>query len=311
MNILVIDDLHPVFHEKLRDAGHLVEEKLNISKEELIQIIPRYNALAIRSKFYVDESILDAMPDGFIIARAGAGMDNIDEEYALKKNIKLLNAPEGNRDAVAEHAIGMLLTLIRNIIKSNNEIKNSQWLREENRGYELKGKTLGIIGYGNTGRALAKKLSGFEMRVIAYDKYLSNFSDTYAEEVSIERIQREADIISLHVPLTSETSHMINRHFFDTLSKKPFLINTSRGKVIKTSELIEAIKSGRVLGVALDVLENERINSLSEEEKNEINWLKASDKVVLSSHIAGWTFESYERISEVLVQKMLLEGLKR
>ncbi len=311
MNILVIDDLHPVFHEKLRDAGHLVEEKLNISKEELIQIIPRYNALAIRSKFYVDESILDAMPDGFIIARAGAGMDNIDEEYALKKNIKLLNAPEGNRDAVAEHAIGMLLTLIRNIIKSNNEIKNSQWLREENRGYELKGKTLGIIGYGNTGRALAKKLSGFEMRVIAYDKYLSNFSDTYAEEVSIERIQREADIISLHVPLTSETSHMINRHFFDTLSKKPFLINTSRGKVIKTSELIEAIKNGRVLGVALDVLENERINSLSEEEKDEINWLKASDKVVLSSHIAGWTFESYERISEVLVQKLLLEGLKR
>ncbi len=311
MNILVIDDLHPVFHEKLRDAGHLVEEKLNISKEELIQIIPRYNALAIRSKFYVDESILDAMPDGFIIARAGAGMDNIDEEYALKKNIKLLNAPEGNRDAVAEHAIGMLLTLIRNIIKSNNEIKNSQWLREENRGYELKGKTLGIIGYGNTGRALAKKLSGFEMRVIAYDKYLSNFSDTYAEEVSIERIQREADIISLHVPLTSETSHMINRHFFDTLSKKPFLINTSRGKVIKTSELIEAIKNGRVLGVALDVLENERINSLSEEEKDEINWLKVSNKVVLSSHIAGWTFESYERISEVLVQKLLLEGLKR
>lgn len=310
MNILAIDDLHPVFHQKLRDAGHIVEDDLSISKEELIRKIPSYQVLAVRSKFYIDESIIDAMPEGFIIARAGAGMDNIDEEYAKRKNIKLLNAPEGNRDAVAEHVIGMLLSLIRNIIKSNNEIRQNTWLREENRGYELKGKTIGIIGYGNTGKALAKKLSGFEMKVIAYDKYLSNYSDTYAEEVSINRIQEESDIISIHVPLTSETSHMINRHFFDTLSKKPFLINTSRGKVIKTSDLIEAIKLGKVLGVALDVLENERINTLGEEEKRVFEWLKSSDKVVLSSHIAGWTYESYERISEVLVQKLLLEGLK-
>lgn len=310
MNILAIDDLHPIFHEKLRAAGHRVDDDLNISKEELIRRIPNYQVLAVRSKFYIDESILDAMPAGFIIARAGAGMDNINEEYAIQRNIKLLNAPEGNRDAVAEHAIGMLLALIRNILKADAEIRNNEWLREENRGYELKGKTLGIIGYGNTGKALAKKLSGFDVKVIAYDKYLSNFSDAYVEQVSINRIQTEADIISLHVPLTSETSHMINRHFFDTLSKKPFLINTSRGKVIKTSEMIEAIKLGKVLGVALDVLENERINSLSEEEKKEFEWLKSSSKVVLSSHIAGWTFESYERISEVLVQKLLLECLK-
>lgn len=310
MNILAIDDLHPVFHEKLRAAGHIVEEDLSISKEELIRQIPSYQVLAVRSKFYIDESLLDAMPEGFIIARAGAGMDNIDEDYAKRKKIKLLNAPEGNRDAVAEHAIGMLLSLIRNIIKSNNEIRQNTWLREENRGYELKGKTFGIIGYGNTGKALAKKLSGFEMKVIAYDKYLSSYSDAYAEEVSIKRIQEEADIISLHVPLTSETSHMINRHFFDTLSKKPFLINTARGKVIKTSDLIEAIKLGKVLGVGLDVLENERINTLGEEEKRVFEWLNSSDKVVLSSHIAGWTYESYERISEVLVQKLLLEGLK-
>lgn len=310
MNILAIDDLHPVFHEKLRAAGHRVDDDLSLSKEELISKIPNYQALAVRSKFYIDESILDAMPAGFIIARAGAGMDNIDEEHAIQRGIKLLNAPEGNRDAVAEHAIGMLLALIRNILKADAEIRKYEWLREENRGYELKGKTLGIIGYGNTGKALAKKLSGFDMKVIAYDKYVSNFSDAFAEEVSIDRIKTEADIISIHVPLTSETSHMINRHFFDTLSKKPFLINTSRGKVIRTSEMIEAIKLGKVLGVALDVLENEKINSLSEEDKKEFEWLKSSSKVVLSSHIAGWTFESYERISEVLVQKLLLEGLK-
>lgn len=310
MNILAIDDLHPIFHQKLRAAGHQVDDDINISLEELIRKIPMYHALVVRSRFYIDESLLDVMPEGFIVARAGAGMDNINEEYAKRKNIKLLNAPEGNRDAVAEHAIGMLLALIRNIIKSNNEINNNSWLREENRGYELKGKTLGIIGYGNTGRALAKKLSGFEMKVIAYDKYLSDFTDAFVEEASLNRIQEEADIISLHVPLTSETSHMINRHFFDTLSKKPFLINTSRGKVIKTSDLIEAIKLGKVLGVCLDVLENETINSFTEDEKNELEWLKASDKVVLSSHIAGWTYESYERISEVLVQKLLFEGQK-
>lgn len=305
MKILAVDKVHKIFHEKMEAAGHSVTDKLSLIKVELIAEIPLYDVLLVRSKFYIDKEIMDAMPSDFIIARAGAGMDNIDEEYARIKNIKLINAPEGNRDAVAEHAIGLLLNLVRNINKSDREIREKIWLREENRGFELKGKTIGIIGYGNTGKCLAKKLSGFEMNVIAYDKYLSNFSDAYVTEVSINTIKEQSDIISLHIPLSSETSHMINRHFFDTLSKKPILINTSRGKVIKTSDLLEAFKVGKVLGACLDVLEDERINSL---EANDYEWYKElvnANNVILSSHIAGWTYESYEKISEVLVQKLL------
>jgi D-3-phosphoglycerate dehydrogenase len=305
MKILAVDDVHKIFHEKMEAAGHVVTDKLTLTKKELIAEIPLYDVLLVRSKFYIDKEIIDVMPKDFIIARAGAGMDNIDEEYARSKNIKLINAPEGNRDAVAEHTIGLLLNLVRNINKSDREIRDKIWLREENRGFELKGKTIGIIGYGNTGKSLAKKLSGFEMKVIAYDKYLSNFSDAYVKEVSINTIKEESDIISLHIPLSSETSHMINRHFFDTLSKKPILINTSRGKVIKTSDLVEALKVGKVLGACLDVLEDERINSLETDDNEWYKELVRANNVILSSHIAGWTYESYEKISEVLVQKLL------
>lgn len=305
MKILAVDEVHTIFHKKLEEAGHVVIDNFSLTKKELIAEIPLFNVLLVRSKFFIDKELLDAMPENFIIARAGAGMDNIDEEYAKSKNIKLINAPEGNRDAVAEHAIGMLLSLARNIPKTDKEVRERIWLREENRGFELKGKTLGIIGYGNTGKSLAKKLNGFEMNVIAYDKYLSNFSDTYVTEVSINDIKEQADIISLHIPLSSETSHMINRHFFDTLSKKPILINTSRGKVIKTSDLVEALKLGKVLGACLDVLEDERINSLKNSDNEWYRGLIGLENVVLSSHIAGWTYESYEKISEVLVQKLL------
>jgi D-3-phosphoglycerate dehydrogenase len=293
----------------MKESGHEVIDNFILSKEELIAEIPLYDVLLVRSKFYIDKEILDAMPNNFTVARAGAGTDNIDEEYARTKNIKLINAPEGNRDAVAEHAIGLLLNLVRNINKSDREIRDKIWLREENRGFELKGKTIGIIGYGNTGKSLAKKLSGFEMNVIAYDKYLSDFSDAYVKEVSINTLKEQSDIISLHIPLSSETSHMINRHFFDTLSKKPILINTSRGKVIKTSDLVEALKVGKVLGACLDVLEDERINSLETDDNEWYKELVNANNVILSSHIAGWTYESYEKISEVLVQKLLLGTL--
>ncbi len=305
MKILAVDEVHQIFHKKMEAAGHLITEKFSLTKKELMAEIPFYDVLLVRSKFFIDKEIIDVMPNDFIIARAGAGMDNIDEEYARIKNIKLINAPEGNRDAVAEHTIGLLLNLVRNINKSDREIRDKIWLREENRGFELKGKTIGIIGYGNTGKCLAKKLSGFEMNVIAYDKYLSNFSDAYVTEVSINAIKVESDIISLHIPLSSETSHMINRHFFDTLSKKPILINTSRGKVIKTSDLVEALKFGKVLGACLDVLEDERINSLEGDDNEWYKELVNANNVILSSHIAGWTYESYEKISEVLVQKLL------
>lgn len=310
MKILAVDDVHQIFHNKMKEAGHEVIDNFTLTKKELIAEIPLFNALLVRSKYYIDKEIIDAMPANFVIARAGAGMDNIDEDYAKLKGIKLINAPEGNRDAVAEHAIGLLLNLIRNINKADREIRNGIWLREENRGFELKGKTIGIIGYGNTGKCLAKKLSGFEVNVIAYDKYLSNFSDEFVREVSINDIKEQSDIISLHIPLSSETSHMINRHFFDTLLKKPILINTSRGKVIKTSELVEAIKIGKVLGVCLDVLEDERINSLNSSDNEWYTELVKMENVIMSSHIAGWTYESYEKISEVLVQKLLSDTEK-
>jgi D-3-phosphoglycerate dehydrogenase / 2-oxoglutarate reductase len=309
MKILIVDEVHEIFHQMMEEAGHVVQEKLSLSKAELMAEIPSYDVLLVRSKFYIDKEIIEVMPTDFIIARAGAGMDNIDEEYAIRRKIKLLNAPEGNRDAVAEHAIGMLLTLVRNINKADREIRDGIWLREENRGYELKGKTIGIIGYGNTGRSLAKKLSGFDMNIIAYDKYLSNFPDEYARQVSIKTLQEESDIISLHVPLSSETRHMINRHFFDTMQKKAILINTSRGKVIKTSDLVEALKIGKVLGACLDVLEDERINSLQGDDYEWYKELVSAKNVVLSSHIAGWTYESYEKISVVLAQKLLLNAL--
>lgn len=310
MKVLIVDDIHENFKEQLLINAHSFEENFRLSKSELIKRIPEFDALLVRSKYFIDEEIISAMKPGFIIARAGAGMDNIDEEFAKKREIILLNAPEGNRDAVAEHAIGLLLNLIRNINKSDREIRDRIWLREENRGIELKGKTIGIIGYGNTGKALAKKLSGFEMKIIAYDKYLSNFSDSNVEEVSLERLKYESDIISLHVPLTSETSHMLNRHFFDTLEKSVILINTSRGKVIKTSDLISAIKNGKVLGACLDVLENEQVSSLQKADNEWYDELIKMDSVILSSHIAGWTRESYKRISDVLVQKLLKIGPK-
>ena len=306
MRILAVDDLHHSFEDRLVLEGCVVDYRLDInSKEELINQLKNYDVLVVRSKFFIDKEIMDSLPNGFVIARAGAGMDNIDEEYCLQKNIRLINAPEGNRDAVAEHVIGMLISKYRNILKSHKEITQKQWLREENRGYELKGKTIGIIGFGNTGSMLAKKLSGFEMNIIAYDKYLTEINDKNVKLVSIKEITSQADIISLHVPLTSETSHMINAEFLNSLEKSPFIINASRGKVIKTSDLVEALKNGKVMGAALDVLENERLETMNSDDNQSFNQLIASEKVLLTSHIAGWTFESYQRISEVLVEKLL------
>lgn len=305
MKILIVDDVHQVFHELMESNGNEVFEAFDISKLELIATLKNYDALVVRSKFYIDKDIIDAMKKDFIVLRAGAGMDNIDEEYAKLKSIKLVNAPEGNRTAVAEHVVGLLLALSRNICISDAEVRQQIWRREENRGFELKGKTIGIIGYGNTGKELAKKLSGFEMKVIAYDKYLSNFSDSFATEVSINELQNTSDIISLHVPLTSETSHLINAEFINKLNRKAIIINASRGKVIKTSDLIHGIKIGKVMGAALDVLENEQLSKLQSDDLEWYNELITMKNVVLTSHIAGWTFESYYKISEVMAQKLL------
>lgn len=305
MNVLVIDDLHPVFMEDLRSAGYQVVYRPEITREEALEIIHDFEIIAVRSKFDITREVMDRAPKLQCIARAGAGMDNIDEAYAKEKGIVCLNAPEGNRDAVAEHAVGMLLDLFRNISKSDREVRSGIWDREGNRGLELNGKTLGLIGYGNTGKSFARKLSGFDMNILAYDKYLYNYSDSYAKEVSLDTLYKEADIISFHIPLTPNTKYWVNEAFTQTIKKPVYLVNTSRGQVISTSSLIEGLNSGRILGAALDVLENERLDRFSEEEESLFAQLKSMRNVVLTSHIAGWTHESYYKISKVLSLKII------
>ena len=304
--ILVTEDIHQIYFDELASANILVDDRSNInSRDDLKALLPLYDGMLVRSKFFVDEELIAGAKNLKLIARAGAGMDNIDEIYCQENNITLINAPEGNRDAVAEHVIGMLLNLMRHISKSNAEIKNGIWLREENRGIEIGGKTIGIIGYGNTGKALAKKLSGFGVQVIAYDKYLTNYSDQFAQEVSLNELQNRADIISIHVPLTVETKYLIDAAFLANLKTGVVILNASRGPVLQTAALIQYINNGKVAYAALDVLENEKIDQLNAAEQATFDLLCKESKVLLTSHIAGWTEASYYKIASVLAQKTI------
>jgi D-3-phosphoglycerate dehydrogenase len=304
--ILVTEDIHQIYFDELATANILVDDRSNInSKDELKALLPLYDGVLVRSKFFVDGDLIAGAKNLKLIARAGAGMDNIDEIYCQENNIALINAPEGNRDAVAEHVIGMLLNLMRNISKSNAEIKNGIWLREENRGIEIGGKTIGIIGYGNTGKAFAKKLSGFGVQVIAYDKYLTNYSDQFAQGVSLNELQNRADIISIHVPLTVETKYLIDAAFLSNLKTGVVILNASRGPVLQTAALIQYINNGKVAYAALDVLENEKIDQLNAAEQATFDLLCKESKVLLTSHIAGWTEASYYKIASVLAQKTI------
>ena len=304
--ILVTEDIHQIFFDELASAHILVDDRSTInSRDELKALLPLYDGMLVRSKFFVDEDLIAGAKNLKLIARAGAGTDNIDEIYCQDNKITLINAPEGNRDAVAEHVIGMLLNLMRHISKSNAEIKNGIWLREENRGIEIGGKTIGIIGYGNTGKALAKKLSGFGVQVIAYDKYLTNYSDQFAQEVSLNELQNRADIISIHVPLTVETKYLIDAAFLANLKTGVVILNASRGPVLQTSALIQYINNGKVAYAALDVLENEKIDQLNAAEQATFDLLCKESKVLLTSHIAGWTEASYYKIASVLAQKTI------
>jgi len=270
-------------------------------------IINNYDGLVIRSKFQVDKAFIDQATHLRFICRAGAGMDNIDEDYALEKGIRLINAPEGNMDAVGEHAIGLLLSLMNNMNTADAEIRAGSWRREENRGYELKGRTVGIIGYGHMGSSFAKKLSGFGVNIIAYDKYKTGFSDQYAREVSMEEIVKHSDVLSLHIPLTKETDGMVNDEYFYHFKKPIFFINTARGKVVKTSAVLNAIKQGKIIAAGLDVLEVEKFPSLAEQAW--FDELRRNGRVILSPHVGGWTFESYRKISEVMARKLGELGL--
>ncbi|RYD91966.1 MAG: phosphoglycerate dehydrogenase [Sphingobacteriales bacterium] len=301
-NILIVDDLHPAFMELAEAKGYVCDYRPAFTLADTMLIIADYAGLAIRSKFEVDKQVMDAATNLKFIARAGAGIDNIDGEYARQKSIQIINAPEGNADAVGEHAIGMLLALMNKLNIGDAEIRSGLWLREGNRGYELKGKTVGIVGYGFMGQSFARRLSGFGVDVIAYDKYKTGFSDRYTREVSMEEIVKHSDVLSMHVPLTSETQYLVDDEYLFHFKKKIFFINTSRGKTAKVSAVLNAIKQGKIIGAGLDVLEVEKFPSLAEQEWFEE--LRESNKVLLSPHVAGWTYDSYRKISEVMAAKL-------
>ena len=308
MKILFIDSNHPLLHETLEKAGHTCDLFYQWSKEEIENNIHLYDGIVIRSKIKITKDSIDKATKLKFIARAGAGMENIDVEYAVQKGIKCLHAPEGNRDAVAEHAIGMLLTLFNNLTRADKEVREGKWIREGNRGVELMGKTVGIIGYGNMGSAFAERLKGFGVNVLVYDKYKKNFGNEFIKESTLEDLFKNADVLSIHTPLSEETYYMINDSFINSFSKNIYIINTARGKSLHTADLVKNLKTGKVSGACLDVLEYERISfeALDTLQLPEaFQYLIQCDQVILSSHIAGWTHESTEKIAKVLADKIL------
>src|SRR5690606_10892660 len=289
MNILIVDDIHSILLEKLDQVGISYDYQPSFNKADAENMIQQYTGLIIRSKFQVDQSFLDLASNLQFIARPGAGMDNIDEEYATSKGIRLFSANDGNKDAVGEHMIGMLLVLMNNLNRSHREVCTGQWCREENRGYELKGRTVALIGYGHNGQAMAKKLSGFDVKVIAYDKYKTGFSDQYATEVSMEEIVKQADIVSFHIPLTRETKGLVDEEYLFHFRKPIFFLMGARGGIVHVPAVLKALDAGKIIGVAFDVLPVEKFPALGEQD-----WyqdLVSRDNVILSPHVAGWTFE--------------------
>ena len=307
IKILHIDNNNPLLLSQLQKIGFQNDEDFTSSKEEIEAIIHNYNGIVIRSRFKIDKTFIDKAKNLQFIARVGAGLESIDCDYALTKNIQLISAPEGNRNAVGEHALGMILSLFNNLNKANSEVKSGQWNREFNRGHELDGKTVGIIGYGNMGKAFAKKLRGFDVNVMCYD-IKNAVGDNNAKQVSLGELQEKADVLSLHVPWTSETDKMVNASFINAFKKSFWFINTARGKSVVTSDLVAALKSRKILGVGLDVLEYEKLsfeNLFDEESKNEsFEYLRHAENVLLTPHIGGWTFESHEKLAQAIVDKI-------
>jgi D-3-phosphoglycerate dehydrogenase len=306
MKVLFIDEVHPLVGEEFTKIGWHCYFHYKTPIEELIPMLSEFNGIIIRSRFPLNEVFLKHATNLKFIGRPGAGLENIDLEYCKQRSIEVFRSPEGNRDAVAEHAVGMLLSLFNHLNRADAEVRNGIWLREENRGHEIKGKTIGIIGYGYMGKAFAQRLKGFECTVIAYDKYLTNFSDEHVKEVNLSELQEKSDIISLHTPQSNETIHFIDANFIAKCPKQIYIINTARGKSLNTINVLDAIDSGKVLGACLDVLEFE--SSSFEEFSSENQTLKrlfASPKVLLSPHIAGWTHESQFKMANVLVHKII------
>jgi phosphoglycerate dehydrogenase-like enzyme/predicted enzyme related to lactoylglutathione lyase len=305
--ILHLDSNHPLLIEQLQNLGFTNDEDFTSSKESIEQKIQNYQGIVIRSRFNIDKTFIDKATNLQFIARVGAGLESIDCEYAESKNITLIAAPEGNRNAVGEHALAMLLSLFNNLNKADGEVRAGHWNRESNRGHELDGKTVGIIGYGNMGKSFAKKLRGFEVQVLCYD-ILEGVGDANAKQVALEELQEKADVLSLHIPWTPETNQMVNQNFIERFAKPFWLLNTARGKNVVTADLVAAIESGKILGAGLDVIEYEKLSfeTLSEDKNipEAYHRLLHSNKVILTPHIAGWTYESHEKLAQVIVDKI-------
>lgn len=311
MKILQLDTNHPLITEQLSAKGFMLDEDTTSTYDELLEKIADYEGIIIRSRIPVDQNFLEHAKNLKFIARVGAGMENIDVRFAEERGIKLISSPEGNRDSLAEHVVGMLLILMHRLFISSAEVKNGIWKREENRGDELLGKTFGIIGYGNMGKAVARRLSGFGVNVIFHD-ILPNLSDEFATQVSLQTLKNEADILSLHIPITDETYHLIDAQFISGMKKDFYFINTARGKNVKTSDLVEAVRSGKVKGACLDVLEYEKASFENLEiENTDSAFLLQSEKVIVTPHIAGWTIQSKEKLAQVIVDKILAEFRQR
>ncbi|WP_233884731.1 2-hydroxyacid dehydrogenase [Tenacibaculum piscium] len=307
MKILHLDSNHALLLNQLNDLGFINEQDYTASKEIIEAKINQYDGIIIRSRFTIDKQFLDKATNLKFIGRVGAGLENIDGEYASQKGIHLISAPEGNRNAVGEHALGMLLSLFNKFRKADTEVRNGKWLREENRGIELDGKTVGLIGYGNMGKSFAKKLRGFDVKVLCYD-IKPNVGDENCTQVSLEELQQKSDVLSLHTPQTSVTTNMINTDFINAFSKPFWLLNTARGKSVVTSDLVEALKSAKILGAGLDVLEYEKKSFenlfVNQEMPEAFQYLIKADNILLSPHVAGWTVESKQKLAQTIVDKI-------
>jgi D-3-phosphoglycerate dehydrogenase len=306
MKILHLDTNHSLLINQLNDLGFTNREDYTSSKEDVEAKIHEYDGIVIRSRFTIDKQFLDKATNLKFIGRVGAGLENIDCDYAESKGVYLISAPEGNRNAVGEHALGMLLSLFNKLNKADKEVRQGKWLREDNRGIELNGKTVGLIGYGNMGKAFALKLKGFDVEVLCYDIKL-NIGDENARQVSLKELQEKADVLSLHTPQTLLTTNMVNEAFISQFKKSFWLINTARGKSVVTSDLVEALKSGKILGAGLDVLEYEKAsfeNLFSSEMPQAFEYLIQAENVLLTPHVAGWTIESKEKLAQTIVDKI-------